>query len=577
MNTNLIQEKTLVLPLIDDKSGKKSGISAYLNRQAWYIRLTNKEYWNANIFFIPLAFYMVYLAIKARAIFFFSAANPAIPTGGLIGESKEDINKLIPPQYRPKTTTLKQGDAIWNIRQKMNRAQLEFPAIIKPVVGCRGMMVKKVESVTDILAHLHEYDTNFLLEEFVDYPVEGAILYWKNPETGESDVQSVTLKAFLSVKGDGKSSVKELLMQNPRGVLQVERLQKEKPDLMASIPQYNEHITVEPIGNHCRGTKFLNYNYLINANMVQAYDKIQEDLEGCYVYRLDIKAPSVSDLQAGKNIKILEINGVGADPAHIFAPNTPIMEMFHAYIRLWEKIYEVATALHRQGVPYMTYKDLKKYAAQQSAVQAKTMTTHDFLFLLNLGFASSFIGTLPLSTLNLSILKLALDNRHQAALSFTYSASIVEFIQVCLTLPLLGVLASIPNLKAGFALISIPVLLFLGYKSYKTAVNTEGGKMVENDGFKQGLLLGCANVMVYPFWLLWGHVFVNNGWLKLDFASLSIFCIGAGIGTFLAFLVFVFLGKILWKRLSPLQFLINRLIALTFFGFAFLQLYNVVK
>ena len=370
VNTNLIQEKPLVLPRFEENRLPKDGISAFLNRQAWYIRLTNKEYWNANIFFIPLAFYIVYLAIKARSALFFSAANPAIPTGGLVGESKEDISKLIPPPYRPKTITLKPGDTLWDIRPKMERAQLVFPVIIKPVVGCRGMMVKKVLSITDILTHLHEYDTNFLLEEYIDYPVEGAILYWKNPETGESDVQSVTLKEFLSVKGDGMSTVKDLLMQNPRGVLQVNRLQKEEPHLMASIPQYNEQITVEPIGNHCRGTKFLNYNYLINQNMVQAYDKIQEDLQGFYVYRLDVKAPSIADLQAGRNIKILEINGVGADPAHIFAPYTPLFEMFHAYIRLWKKVYEVATALHQQGTPYMTYKEFRKYAAQQSAVQS---------------------------------------------------------------------------------------------------------------------------------------------------------------------------------------------------------------
>ena len=212
------------------------------------------------------------------------------------------------------------------------------------------------------------------------------------------------------------------------------------------------------------------------------------------------------------------------------------------------------------------------------------MTIHDFLFLLSLGFVSSFVGTLPLSTLNLSILKLAISNRHEAALSFTYSASIVEFIQICLTLPMMGILATIPNLKTGFALISIPVLFFLGYKSYQTAVNTISpnhdetvANTIKNDGFKQGLILGCANVMVYPFWLLWGHVFVSNGWLKLDFASLSVFCIGTGVGTFLAFLVFVFLGKILLKRLSHLQFFINRMIAYTFFGFAFLQLYTVIK
>ena len=364
----MIQEPPLVSPRFDTYIKPKSGIYTYLNTQKWYIRLTNKEYWNANIFFIPLAFYMVYWAIKARSIFFFSAANPAIPTGGLVGESKDDISKLIPPQYRPKTIALKQGDTLREIQHKMESVQLGFPVIIKPIVGCRGMMVKKVMSISEILTHLYEYNTDFLLEEFIDYPVEGAILYWKNPETGESDVQSVTLKEFLSVKGDGVSGVKDLLMQNPRGVLQVSRLEREYPSKMASIPRCNEHVIIEPIGNHCRGTKFLNYNYLINANMVQAYDKIQEDLQGCYVYRLDVKAPSIADLQAGRNIKILEINGVGADPAHIFAPNTPLFEMFHAYIRLWEKIYDVATALHRKGVPYMTYKDFKKYAARQAAI-----------------------------------------------------------------------------------------------------------------------------------------------------------------------------------------------------------------
>jgi hypothetical protein len=202
---------------------------------------------------------------------------------------------------------------------------------------------------------------------------------------------------------------------------------------------------------------------------------------------------------------------------------------------------------------------------------------NDILFVFGLGLVSSFIGTLPLSTLNLSILKLALANQHGQALSFTYAASIIEFIQVGLTLPLMNVLTAIPYFKSGLAMVSIPIFIFLGYKSFKTAVKTEGGTTVKNDGFKQGLLLSLANVMVYPFWLLWGHVFVENGWLKTDVYSLSFFCAGAGIGTFAAFLGFVYLGKMLWKRLYRLQFFINKLIALAFFSFAILQIYAVMN
>ena len=199
------------------------------------------------------------------------------------------------------------------------------------------------------------------------------------------------------------------------------------------------------------------------------------------------------------------------------------------------------------------------------------------IFLFLLGLISSFIGTLPLSTLNLSILKLALANQHRQALSFTFGASIIEFVQLCLTLYLMNVLSNIDNFKTGIAIISIPILLFLGYKSYKTSVNINKGVKVENDGFKQGIVLSLANVIVYPFWLLWGQIFVRNGWLKTDISALSVFSIGAGIGTLFAFLIFVYLGKLLWKRLYHLQFLINKLIAFTFFGFAIMQFYSIVK
>jgi hypothetical protein len=351
---------------------QQSLIGAYLNRQPWWIRLTNKEYWNANIFFVPLAVYVVYLAIKARSAFFFSAANPAIPTGGLVGESKADINDFIPPQYRPKTILFRRGDSFMTVKSEFEKAGLLFPVILKPVVGCRGLLVEKAESYADLLNHTQWYHSDFLIEEYIDYPVEGAVLYWKNPETGKSGIQSVTLKVFLNVIGDGKKSVDELLMDNPRGVLQVKRLLREQPLLMAKIPTKGEKILVEPIGNHCRGTQFVDGNALITPNMVAAYDKIQADLKDCYVYRLDVKAPSLKDLQAGRHLKILEINGVGADPAHIFDVNASFKEMFAAYFRLWRTIYEVGTAVHRQGVPYISYKDFRKYVKQQNAVVALT-------------------------------------------------------------------------------------------------------------------------------------------------------------------------------------------------------------
>jgi hypothetical protein len=345
------------------------GLKKALNRKPWFIRLMNKEYWNANIYIAPVVVYVAYLAAKARSPLFFTAANPAIPTGGMVGEDKADISNWIPPQYRPKNCTIAASDSMENIKISLEKAHLQFPLIIKPAVGCRGLMVKKVENLSEIMEHILRFPTNFLIEEYIDYAVEAAVLYWKNPETGESGIQSIAGKKFLSVLGDGKQSVECLLLQNPRGILQMERLKIEKPALLKQIPRMDEKIIVEPIGNHCKGTKFLDYNQLITPEMVLSFDKIQADLPGIYLFRLDLKVPSILDLQAGKNIKILEINGVGSDPAHIFDPNTRFFEIWAAYFRLWKKIYEVSTALHRQGVPYMTLKEYRTFAKKQKEME----------------------------------------------------------------------------------------------------------------------------------------------------------------------------------------------------------------
>ena len=331
--------------------------------------MVNKEYWRANIYTAPIIFYGTYLAVRARSPLFFTAANPAIPTGGMVGESKADISNWIPPQYRPKNALIEPNDSMVEIQSTLEKADMQFPLILKPVVGCRGLMVEKVNNWAEIHAHIRRFPTHFLIEEFIDYPVEAAVLYWKNPETGKSGIQSIAGKAFLTVVGDGQQTVKFLLMQTSRGILQIDRLEKEKPELLKYIPQLEEKVVVEPIGNHCRGTKFLNYNHLITPEMVIAFDKIQADLPNCYVFRLDVKTPSISDLQAGRNIKILEINGVGSDPAHIFDPDTPIFEIWAAYLRLWKKIFEVSTALHRLGVPYMTLKEYKKFVKIQKDME----------------------------------------------------------------------------------------------------------------------------------------------------------------------------------------------------------------
>jgi threonine/homoserine/homoserine lactone efflux protein len=194
-----------------------------------------------------------------------------------------------------------------------------------------------------------------------------------------------------------------------------------------------------------------------------------------------------------------------------------------------------------------------------------------------LGFTSSFVGTLPLGMLNLTILQLALANRQQQAMAFSLGATLIEFIQIGITLLGMNVLLAVPLLSQAISIISIPILLYLGYQNFKKEQNTEGVTLTSKSAFWQGIVLGFANVVVYPFWLLWGNVFVQNGWLTPIPEAYFYFSFAAAIGTFGAFLFFILLGKILWKRLSRVQKMIDKLIGYTFFGFAAFQFFKILS
>ena len=60
------------------------------------------------------------------------------------------------------------------------------------------------------------------------------------------------------------------------------------------IPINIEKVLLEPIGNHCRGTRFINFNHVINEDLNTAFDKISLPIKGFYYGRFDLKAKTIS-------------------------------------------------------------------------------------------------------------------------------------------------------------------------------------------------------------------------------------------------------------------------------------------
>ncbi|MGA0556865.1 hypothetical protein ACO2Q8_09465 [Larkinella sp. VNQ87] len=349
--------------------GFRPFLSRWRSRSRFWIRLRHWEYWPFELVYFPIFVYWLWLSLKARSFFFFSASNPAIESGGLLGESKWDILSRIDKAYKPKTIFVSTKTDAEEVLNRLQKAGMRFPVIAKPDVGERGWRVKKIEKPDELRAYAFESPGDFLVQAYVDEPLELGVFYYRMPGQAQGTVSSIVQKEFLTVRGNGHNCIEELIGQNERAFLQLPALRERYGDFLHVIPAAGETIPLEPIGNHSRGTKFLNANHLITPELTAVIDRISQSIDGFYYGRYDLRCRSLADLQAGRTIQILELNGAGAEPGHIYQPGFSLWEAYKVLFRHWRVLYAISRENHRWGVPYMTLREAYRLWKKHSALK----------------------------------------------------------------------------------------------------------------------------------------------------------------------------------------------------------------
>ncbi len=326
--------------------------------QKWKTRWFRWEFWPFWFFYFPVYFYFIWLSLRERSFFFFATANPSMDFGGMIGEKKSEIFKLIPQEYYPKTVLIGECD-----RSKLSHwaAEIGFPLIAKPDIGERGRGVEVVHSDQELLDYAIRANYDFLLQEMVTYPLELGVFYVRFPKEHSGRITSIVSKEFLSITGDGHSTIRELLKERERAELQIDWKNERWTKIIEWIPERDEKLVVEPIGNHCRGTKFLNATEEADDKMNAAIDDLAKKIDGFYYGRFDLKCQSFDDLRELKNFKIVELNGVGAEPAHIYQPGFSLFEAYAIVMDHYKWMARVARENKERGIPYWSFRrGLKK-------------------------------------------------------------------------------------------------------------------------------------------------------------------------------------------------------------------------
>lgn len=283
---------------------------------------------------------------------YFSTANPGMKYGGVMGESKYKVLSLIPEKYLPESIFIARSTSFSNIIKMIKGQGFEYPFIIKPDIGERGKEVEKINDEHELKAYLENKTNDLIIQEFVEHELELGILYHRFPGAKKGQITSVVQKDFLTVTGDGNRNLQQLISNQIRANSRLEYLLTKFNKHLKDILPDGEKLFLEPIGNHCRGTTFYDAQHLINDQLNQVFDEIALEIQGYYYGRFDIKVPSLEDLYMGQNIKILELNGVSSEVAHIYDPNYKLIRAYKDVATNMKFIAQIARINHEQGLCY---------------------------------------------------------------------------------------------------------------------------------------------------------------------------------------------------------------------------------
>jgi hypothetical protein len=344
--------------------------------QPFFIKLLHWEYWSMTSVYGLIYPIFLWLCIRSGWKFFFTAANPKIRYGGFLMESKKEIYDQLPQGLYPKTILVKPGTSSSAVIAEIKNKNMQFPLIAKPDIGMRGLAAKKIEAETDLAGCISKYDIDFLIQEFVPYENEVGIFYYRYPEHDKGFISGIVGKEFLTLTGDGKSTLNELLQSDKRFVLQIESLQKEYGEELNGILAAGEKKLLVPYGNHARGSKFLDFSDLIDEELISWVNSICRQVPEFYYGRLDLRYNNWGELKKGKNFSIIELNGAGSEPTHMYDPKHSLFFAWKEIVRHWILLWRISNKNHKRGFPFMTYSEGAKMFRDNKAYVKKLEAVH---------------------------------------------------------------------------------------------------------------------------------------------------------------------------------------------------------
>jgi pimeloyl-ACP methyl ester carboxylesterase/membrane protein DedA with SNARE-associated domain len=338
--------------------GRRMLVSAWRRKAQW-------EFWPPWMFYPPVIAYIAYLALKHRSLSLFTAANPAMPAGGFIGESKAEILRGLAgadgfvARAALIAASTDVAERLRQARQFMAEQQLSFPVVLKPDAGQRGSGVVVARSEREMEDYFRRSSADTIIQEHVAGD-EFGVFYYRRPGEEKGRIFAITEKRFPVLVGDGRRTLERLIWDDARAVCMARFYCDQQGDRLWDVPGAGERVQLVELGTHCRGAIFLDGGWVKTEALEAAVDRISRCYDGFYFGRYDIRAASLNDFQRGENFKVIELNGVTSEATNIYDPRNSLLTAYRILFAQWRLAFEIGARNRARGAQPTPLRELVK-------------------------------------------------------------------------------------------------------------------------------------------------------------------------------------------------------------------------
>lgn len=304
---------------------------------------------------IPMVAQWAWLGLRYRSLTLPSVANPAITSGGLVGEGKQEYFATMGAVARAATAAYvvvraQPGLELATVEERLRAAGITFPLVAKPDLGWCGYGVRLLAGPDELAAYLRSYPVgeDLILQRYLPEVGEAGLFYMRHPEDAQGQLIGILLRHFPRVVGDGRRTVGELLAADSRLQRTTGSRRHECRFEVDRVPGSGEIVRLSLIGSTRVGGHYEDGSSLATAALSDRVEAIARDMRQFHVGRFDVRYADLASLARGE-FTIMEVNGAGSEAVHAWDPKYSIAEVYGIVFAKQRRLFAIAAAMRRSG------------------------------------------------------------------------------------------------------------------------------------------------------------------------------------------------------------------------------------